>query len=412
MFSLRWLAGMGILLCVLTGCNLNNAPAGQGNAAITGAPVVQIASPLPNATFLEGVNVNIQAAVTNAGADIERVDVSVDDTVLISIPQPNTAGLPVFSVTQAWRAEGTGVHTVSVTAFRADGSSSAPASVSVTVVNQEPQSQATPSATTGGQGNTAGGGNSSAGGGQATAGAPTNTPAPTNTEAPAATATSSRPIATFNTGVNVRRGPGTVFAPPIGSFAAQATADILGRNPAGDWYKIRYYNGEGWVAASLIVVSGDISTLPVDPGPATPTFTPPPPTAPPVTVTPPPAASAANLVITSVTFAPDPPVCNTTFNITVRVTNNGTAATTASGSINVVDTHLGSNSTAGSTQGGFPVLQPGQTFDGVIPLTVAVYYNEAHRVSISLDPANSVPEANEGDNATTKDYTLQKGSCP
>ncbi len=77
-------------------------------------------------------------------------------------------------------------------------------------------------------------------------------------------------VASFNLAVNVRRGPGNNFAPPIGSFRAGDTAEILAVDPVRAWYKVRYYDSTGWVAANLVSVSGDASSLPVDVGPPTP----------------------------------------------------------------------------------------------------------------------------------------------
>src|SRR5689334_12554736 len=146
---------VGLMLTVLlAACNLGNSGTqGGSQSVISGAPVVRIAAPLPNATYLEGVSVNIQAAVSNAGADIDRVEISIDGTVAATLPKPNSAGTPTFSVAQTWTATGAGQHSIAVTAFRADGSSSAPATVNVTVVSQSAQATATPGTSgTGGNG--------------------------------------------------------------------------------------------------------------------------------------------------------------------------------------------------------------------------------------------------------------------
>jgi uncharacterized protein YraI len=105
----------------------------------------------------------------------------------------------------------------------------------------------------------------------------TNTPLPATdtlspTETPvSSTATPGIPMATLNQGVNVRSGPGVEFAPPIGSLSAGQTVEILARTSAGDWFKIRYFDQDGWVAAPLVTVSGDLARIPVDSGPSTPT---------------------------------------------------------------------------------------------------------------------------------------------
>ncbi|MEO8612185.1 MAG: SH3 domain-containing protein [Chloroflexota bacterium] len=112
----------------------------------------------------------------------------------------------------------------------------------------------------------------------------TNTPSPTETLV-SSTMTPGTPIATFNQGVNVRSGPGTEFNPPIGSFPAGQTAEILAHTPAGDWYKIRYFNQDGWVAAQFVTVSGDASLIPVESGLPTPVATAPTQQAPTATLT-------------------------------------------------------------------------------------------------------------------------------
>ncbi len=124
----RFLIG---LIALLAGCTLNSAPSNQ---PVSGEPVVRIVSPQPNATYLEGVAVNIQATVSNAGADIDRVEIVVDGSTVATVPSPNADGATMFNATYGWSAAGVGTHTLGVTAYRSDGTSSAPASVEITVI--------------------------------------------------------------------------------------------------------------------------------------------------------------------------------------------------------------------------------------------------------------------------------------
>ncbi|MBZ0277282.1 MAG: hypothetical protein K8I60_14135, partial [Anaerolineae bacterium] len=126
-----------LILPALLACNLLSTTntANTNTAPISGTPVVHLAAPLPNSTFMEGVSVNIQAQITNAGPDINRVEVVVDNAIVATLTSPNQAGAPAFSISQAWQSAGSGLHTVTVTAFRADGPSSAPASVNINVVS-------------------------------------------------------------------------------------------------------------------------------------------------------------------------------------------------------------------------------------------------------------------------------------
>ncbi|MBC7809497.1 MAG: SH3 domain-containing protein [Burkholderiales bacterium] len=75
---------------------------------------------------------------------------------------------------------------------------------------------------------------------------------------------------TFNSDTNVRSGPGTVFNPPLGAFQEGNTTNILAVNPAGDWYKVGFGSGVGWVWSGLVSVSGSTSSLPVEVGPPAP----------------------------------------------------------------------------------------------------------------------------------------------
>jgi uncharacterized protein YraI len=397
-----------VVAFLMTGCSLNFSPQNVAQP-ISGAPEVSIISPPPNSTYREGVNVIVQALVSNAGSDIDRVEVAVDASIIATLTDVNPNGAASFSVTHSWTAAGAGAHDVSVTTFRSDGTSSVPASVAFTVVSALPETTQEV--------------------GQTSEPAPGSTQRPTNPSAPATIAptntaaqpppaqqtavpTSSTAIATFNQPVNVRRGPGTIFNPPIGSFNAGQTSDILARNPGGDWYKVRYGGSEGWVFAQLITVSGDVSSLPVDQGPPLPTAAPPtaiPPTPIPAATAAP--ATTANLVTGVVVLNPSQPVCNETFSIGFDVANLGSQATASSGTVSVHDARAADGSTQQETIGGFPVLQAGQTFRVEMPITVSTWYDEDHRLTLVIDPNNQIPETQDGDNRVEVTYRLAKGSC-
>lgn len=416
--SQKWRYGLLPLLAVLLGaCNLLTVGGGGGNAiTISGAPVVQLVSPPPNAAYRENVAVPIQALISNAGADIDRVEIAVDGAIVSTLPKPNESGLPSFSISQSWQPSGVGTHSISVTAFRADGSSSSPVSVTISVVGQNAIPSATPQSNGGNNGGsssdptaTPGSGGNNGGGQQA---APSATTAPSNTPAPTAipaSPTPSTPVATFNQGVNVRGGPSTLFG-IIGSFAAGQTTNIVAKTPAGDWYKVKYYNGEGWVFGQLLTVSGDASLILTDAGPPIPTLTPVPPTAVPVTATP---TTNINLVAGNIRIEPANPVCNQTFNIFIDVANLGTSAS-PSGSISVRDIRVADGSVNGTgTTGSFGNIQPGVTGNsGGIPLTIGTFTNEKHKLVLVIDPNNQIAETNESDNTREFEYTLAKGSCP
>ena len=119
----------------------------------------------------------------------------------------------------------------------------------------------------------------------------TNTPVPpTNTPVPPTDTPVSVPHFTVNSDqVNVRTGPGTAFS-IIGTVEQGGRFDIGGRNGAGDWLEFCCVNGQrGWIYAPLLVLSHDISTIPISaniPAVPTATNTPVPPTAAPPTAQP------------------------------------------------------------------------------------------------------------------------------
>ena len=130
-----------------------------------------------------------------------------------------------------------------------------------------------------------------------------NTPVPpTNTPVPPTDTPVSVPHFTVNSDqVNVRTGPGTVFS-IIGTVEQGGRFDIGGRNGDGDWLEFCCVNGQrGWIYAPLLVLSHDISTIPISANiPAVPTAsytpvpltaTPAPPTAQPAQPTQPPSSN-------------------------------------------------------------------------------------------------------------------------
>jgi hypothetical protein len=112
-----------------------------------------------------------------------------------------------------------------------------------------------------------------------------------------------------------------------------------------------------------------------------------------------------------VVLAPNPPVCNQTFNVGFDVANLGSQPTAASGIVSLTNVRAADGSVQASTIGGFPVLQPGQTFRVDMPLTVSTWFNEVHRITLVIDQANQIPETQKGDNTQTIEYTLQQGAC-
>lgn len=116
-----------------------------------------------------------------------------------------------------------------------------------------------------------------------TPGPPTPTPSPTHTPVP--------PVYVITKEqANVRQGPGVAY-PVVTRLEPGTQVTVVGRNPAGDWWKICCVNGaDVWISDALVRVEGPLWTV------AEVTDIPPPPTSQPtptLTATPAPTATYA-----------------------------------------------------------------------------------------------------------------------
>lgn len=399
-------------LCLLAGCSLTLTA--MPTPTIGGAPVVQFTAPAPDALVLEGVTLVVQVTVMNAGPDISRVAFSVDDQPLVEVSDPNTDGAWQMAVSAQWVALGEGAHTLAATAFRADGTSSQPASVLVYVttspdgLSEAATAEATavlpdPEAT-------AESNESTSVTPETTAQAATPTTRATQGAA-ATTASTPAPLtAAFSQPANVRSGPGLEYAPPIGAFASGQVTEVLAVNASRTWFKVRYGGGVGWVSAALIILSADPSGLPVESGPPPPTATSALPTMIPLATNTP--QTSINLIAGTVTLLPSAPVCNQTFVVAVDVANFGAQASTQATTLRISDSRASDGTAVQTVSGEVPVLAINQQVRIEVPITVTAFTGEAHTLTITLDPDNLVPETEDTDNERVVTYTLAQGACP
>jgi uncharacterized protein YgiM (DUF1202 family) len=115
--------------------------------------------------------------------------------------------------------------------------------------------------------------------------APANSATPTNTVPPAPTVPGA-PAVTALDNANVREGPSTQFF-TVGALLKGQSATILGKDGIAPWFYISFTagrGGKGWIAASTVSTTGDLSSVPVLNSP--PTYTPTPTNTPTRTPTP------------------------------------------------------------------------------------------------------------------------------
>lgn len=402
----------------LSACTLTDSPvAAIATPIVSGAPVVRLASPLPNEAYRAGASVIILGRIENAGADIAMVDILLDNQSIGSATNPNPSGAIAFTITNSWLSGTAGAYTLALRAVRSDGTvgetsvtidvegdaaavtatTSSPALPTPVVPAQTQPTLAPTVATVATLALTS-----------ASSDLPTQEPsaAPTNTTAPISTA----PMVTVISGANVRSGPGVVFDPPIATLAAGAIANIIAISPDRLWYRITYNNGNGsgWISASVVETSGELSGLPQDAGPAKPAPTAVPPTAIAATAGPTSVpAGGSDLSITLLTINPDPLVCNQQGTVQLTVVNTGAAS--AATTVLVQDIY--NNTPGASVSLPVPALATNQSADLTTPLTISTNFAEAHIIRGTVDNTNQVGETNETNNTRDKPYTLATGGC-
>jgi uncharacterized protein YraI len=397
-------------------------------------PQIVLAAPLDGSVYFETVPVNILARIENTGDDVARIEVRVDDEIVQTVNTPNPTGAPVFPFAQSWIAADPGLHEVSLTLVRNNGDAVRSPTHTIEVRSTDPAAQATIDAA------------------QVLAASeeqaeesvstdaeqpveeavipdapedaeaeqsepeptdepePTATPEPTDEPEPTATPDTS-PKATVLVGANVRTGPSTQFG-LLGPLAPNSEQDLLAVNEDGSWYKIQYYNAEGWIFGELVSVE-NADNIPVESGPPTPT--PVPPTLTPVPATATPVPSNVNLVFDgSVSVDPYPPDCGETMTIRVSVRNDGSSGMESNAAMQIRDIHVDSG-TVTEVTAPIPQLGAGETttVDNIF-LTVDTNFGTTHRIQVVLDSNSQISENNEDDNASRAEaleYTLDPGDC-
>jgi len=233
---------------------------------------------------------------------------------------------------------------------------------------------------------------------------PTSPPASRPTLAPSPTQLDTTPLVTARLNANVRSGDTTDY-PVIGTLFEGQSAPVIGRSSTGSgWYYIELDDGDrGFIAPSVVDASGDLRTVQrIDPPP--PPFTPTPvPTETPI--------PSGNLTGSPPALTPATPVCNQQFEVLVNITNSGTARTTGEATIVIQDVHVATGSVQATITRTLPALDPGANFVIGGPLTVSTFFNEQHRIVVTIDSGNAVAETNENDNILTTTYTLAQGAC-
>ncbi len=127
------LAALGLIV-ISAGCNLsyNTTPTPNPFSVRFQSPATD--SLIPEQTSLEIILV----AEDTAGSGIARVDLLLDDILYQQGTPVDAAAVPIFSVKMNWTAQGLGLHALSATAYREDGTATSPATIRLLVGPEQP----------------------------------------------------------------------------------------------------------------------------------------------------------------------------------------------------------------------------------------------------------------------------------
>lgn len=181
---------------------------------------------------------------------------------------------------------------------------------------------------------------------------------------------------------NVRSGPSTAY-PIIGTLNQNQQAQVIGTSADHTWVVINFQNQQGWLAAYLMNVVGDLNTVPVIQPPPVPT--------PVLTATPPlPTAQVEpDLIIQSAVVQPQPIQPNAPFQVIVIVHNAGS---TDAGPFSVGGTFPPNNVPATAAIGGLPA---GQSL--TVTLQSALSNTGFYSTPLLVDANNQVAEGPIGE---------------
>ncbi len=208
------LATLLLSLSVATSaCSLAESALGR-----SAKPIVKISSPPSRSEFFPGQGVPVQSIATDPRG-IARIELLVDDVVVLTDPAPSAQRQTIFSITQTWKAI-PGEHVIIVRAFNIAGVSSDPVGISISVSES-----------------------------QTTTSNPTNAPVPSPSTSPTATSTCTDNAA-FVADVTVP--DGTALAP--GQTFNKIWRVCNTGCAWGDGYQLTFTSGDAMTTTRVIAV--------------------------------------------------------------------------------------------------------------------------------------------------------------
>jgi Big-like domain-containing protein len=105
------------------------------------APQIEFQAPLSGATISENTELDIALIARDAGVGVAKIELLIDDQPYKEVMPTTSAAVPIFTVTMNWLASGVGLHSMTATAFRPDGTASQPFTIIVEVTPKQPTDQ-------------------------------------------------------------------------------------------------------------------------------------------------------------------------------------------------------------------------------------------------------------------------------
>ncbi len=131
---LRILVRLTSCVLVISACNLSlPAPPTPLPSATPAIPQVEIRYPPHNQRVIEGVIFDIDILASDPAAQIQRVELYVDEA-LLQASESEKGQERVYRVATNWLAKGLGWHKFTAIAYRADGTASHPHVIALEVV--------------------------------------------------------------------------------------------------------------------------------------------------------------------------------------------------------------------------------------------------------------------------------------
>jgi hypothetical protein len=128
----RYLAGV-LFLVSLVSCNLAVQEAATP-APTPDMPRVEFLYPSSGSSVIEGTDMTIDLIAHDETAGITRIELLLNGLRLREAPTESGVPLPVFRAEMNWMAQGVGLHIMTAIAYRADGTASHEADITLEVL--------------------------------------------------------------------------------------------------------------------------------------------------------------------------------------------------------------------------------------------------------------------------------------